>query len=210
MNLFITGTDTGVGKTYATALLVKALRQAGHDTAAMKPICSGERSDAEQLFEACGGTVPLNEINPIWYRTPAAPYTAAMVENRPVDFALLRDSFARLRQRHRSLIVEGVGGWMVPLAADFFVADLAAEFALPVAVVVHNRLGALNHTLLTVRDIQARGLTFAGLIFNEINPGDDVATATNAAMLEELLSMKPLLVIEPGQTALKLPAAFAG
>ncbi len=210
MNLFITGTDTGVGKTYATVLLVKALRKAGYDTAAMKPICSGERCDAEQLFEACAGTVPLNDINPIWYRTPAAPYTAAMVENRPVDLALLRDGFAKLRQRHRSLIVEGVGGWMVPLAADFFVADLAAEFALPIAVVVHNRLGALNHALLTVRDIQARGLPFAGIIFNETQRTDDVAGATNQAMLEELLSMKPLFVIGPGEATLKLPASLAG
>ncbi len=204
MNLFLTGTDTGVGKTHVASLLVRALRRAGFDTAPMKPICAGDREDAEVLHRACDGEEPLNVINPVWFRTPAAPYTAAMVENRPVDLALIREVFQSLRARHRSLIVEGVGGWLVPIERDFFVADLAAEFALPVAVVVKNRLGAINHTLLTVRDIERRGIPFAGFIFNETEPAGDVAGATNREMLSNLLGRPPLLVIEPGQTELDL------
>jgi len=204
MNLFLTGTDTGVGKTHVAALLVRALRRAGFDTAPMKPICAGDRQDAEVLHHACGGEEPLNVINPVWYRTPAAPYTAAIVENRPVDLALIRESFQGLRARHRSLIVEGVGGWLVPIERDFSVADLAAEFALPVAVVVRNRLGAINHTLLTVRDIERRGVPFAGFIFNEAEPVEDVAGATNKEILSDLLGQPPLMVISPGQTELEL------
>lgn len=204
MNLFLTGTDTGVGKTYAACLLVRGLRKAGFDTVPMKPLCAGDRDDAEALHRACEAAVPLNTINPVWYRTPVAPYTAAMVENRPADLALIRESFQGLRTRHRSLIVEGAGGWMVPIERDFFMADLAAEFGLPVALVVRNRLGAINHTLLTVRDIERRGIPFAGIIFNDAEPASDVAGATNRAILEDLLGKPHLLVIEPGQKELEL------
>jgi len=207
VNLFITGTDTGVGKTFVSTLLVRGLRRAGLDTAAMKPICCGDRDDAEQLCAACDGEISLNTINPVWFRTPAAPYTAAIVENRPVDLALIRETFQRLRSRHRSLIVEGVGGWMVPIDRDYFVADLAAEFQLPVAVVVRNRLGALNHALLTVRDIERRGLPFAGIIFNQTESSDEVALATNRALLEELTDKAILLDVTPGQTSLELAIA---
>lgn len=200
MNLFITGTDTGVGKTYFTALLVRALRKAGLDTVAMKPICCGERDDAEALYEACQGAVPINTINPVWYRTPAAPYTAAMIENRPTDLALIRDAFQALRAQHRSIIVEGAGGWLVPIDQNYFIPDLAAEFALPVAVVVKNQLGALNHTLLTVREIQRGPLPFAGYILNNTQPEADPASVTNRAVLEQILGMPPLFEIEPGQS----------
>ena len=207
MNLFITGTDTGVGKTYATALLMRALRRAGLDTVPMKPLCSGDRSDAELLHAACDGALPLNTINPVWYRTPAAPYAAAIIENRPPDLALIRETFQSLRSRYRSVLVEGVGGWMVPIERDFFVADLAAEFGLPVAVVVRNRLGVLNHALLTVRDIERRGLPFAGIIFNNAEPEEDGVLATNRALLEELTGRPVLLEIGPGQTSVELAVA---
>jgi len=206
MNLFLTGTDTGVGKTYAAALLVRALRRAGLDTAPMKPFCCGDRGDAEALHAACDGAVPLDIINPVWYATPAAPYTAAKVENRPADLARVHDCFQQLRTQHRSLIVEGVGGWMVPITKNYFVADLAADFGLPVAVVVRNRLGALNHALLTVRDIQRRGLPFAGIIFNRAEAEADVAAATNRALLEELLGQPVLFEVASGQTELDVSA----
>ena len=204
MNLFLTGTDTGVGKTYVSALLVRALRRAGLDTAPMKPFCCGDREDALALHAACDGAVPLDVINPIWYATPASPYTAAKVEKRPADLELVRRNFQQLRAQHRSLSVEGGGGWMVPIAKDYFVADLAAEFGLPVAVVVRNRLGALNHALLTVRDIRRRGLPFAGIIFNRAEAENDVAAATNRELLEELVGEPVLFEIGPGQTELEL------
>ena len=204
MNLFITGTDTDVGKTYVAALLVRALRKAGLDTAPMKPFCCGARDDAETLYVACNGCEPLDVINPVWFQTPAAPYTASKMEDQPADLALIRDTFRGLCARHRSLIVEGVGGWMVPISKDYYVADLAAEFGLPVALVVRNRLGALNHALLTVRDIRARGIPFAGVIFNRVEAQNDIAAATNRALLEELLDAPVLYDIAPGQTELDL------
>src|SRR5215210_2978909 len=164
MNLFLTGTDTDVGKTFVGALLICSLRAAGLDTVGMKPICCGGREDAELLQRASGCEVDIDDVNPVWLRTPAAPYTAAMIEERQIDLDQIRERFAKLRATHRSLIVEGVGGWMVPIRRDYFVADLAAEFGLPVAVVMRNRLGALNHTVLTVQNIRARGLNCAGVI----------------------------------------------
>lgn len=207
MNLFITGTDTGVGKTFITSLLVRGLRKAGMDTVAMKPICCGDRDDAEILREASGNTIELNDVNPVWLRTPAAPYTAALIENRAIDLDLIRETFARLRKSHRSLIVEGVGGWLVPIRKDYFVADLAADFGLPVAVVVLNKLGALNHAMLTVRSIQSRGLKCAGIIWNNAPAGDDIAATTNKSMLEDLLELPVLFEIEKDQRELVLGIA---
>ena len=204
-SLFITGTDTNVGKTRVTAMLVRALRKQGLDSVAMKPICCGERADAEQLHAACDRAIPLNDVNPVWLRTPAAPYTAAIIEDRNIDLSLIRETFARLRAGHDSLIVEGVGGWRVPIARDYFISDLAAEFALPVAVVVANKLGAINHALLTIESIQARGLECAGVIFNHATFAvDDIAAITNRGMLEDILGVPVLYEIAHGQQTLKL------
>jgi len=202
VNYFLTGTGTGVGKTYVASLLIRAGRNAGLDTVGMKPVCTGDRSDAEALHQACDGVISINTVNPVWYRTPAAPYTAAVVENRPVDLALIRDTFRQLRAAHRSLIVEGVGGWLVPIERNYFVADLAAEMALPVVVVVHNRLGAINHTLLTVREIERYGVPFAGYILNEADPIEDVAGVTNREILTDLLGQPPLWTVAQGATTL--------
>jgi len=193
MSIFITGTDTGVGKTRVAAMLVRALRAAGVDAVSFKPICCGGREDAELLAEASGGAVALNDVNPVWLRPPVAPYTAAMIEGRMVDVALVREKFAELRASHAAVIVEGAGGWLVPVTRDFSMADLAAEFALPVLVVAANRLGVINHTLLTVAAIRARGLRCAGVILNQVRPpaDDDAAVVTNAGVLGELLAALP-------------------
>lgn len=205
MNLFLTGTDTNVGKTFVASLFVRALRKTGLDTVGMKPICCGDRTDGEVLHAACDGAIPLNDVNPVWLRTPAAPYTAAMIENRAIDLALVRETFARLRAAHRSLIVEGVGGWRVPIARDFFISDLAAEFALPVAVVVANKLGALNHALLTIDSIRASGCECAGVILNHVTSAEgDIAGITNRGMLEDILNVPVLHEIAHGQRELTL------
>jgi dethiobiotin synthetase len=206
MKPFLTGTDTDVGKTYVAARLVRALRRAGQDAVGMKPLCCGGREDAEALREAAENSIELNEVNPVWLRAPAAPYTAAMIEGRNIDLALIRETFARLRGAHGSLIVEGVGGWRVPITRDFAVSDLAAEFALPVAVVVANRLGAINHTLLTVESIRAAGLVCAGLILNRPREeaAPDMATATNRAVLEDLLSVPVLAEVGCGDEEISL------
>ncbi len=193
MSLFITGTDTGVGKTRVAAMLVRTLRTAGVDAVGFKPICCGGREDAELLAEASGSAVALNDVNPVWLRPPVAPYTAAMIEGRVVDVSLVREKFAQLSTAHAVVIVEGAGGWLVPITRDFSMADLAAEFALPVLVVAANRLGVINHALLTVAAIHARGLRCAGVILNQVQPpaDGDAAVVTNAAVLGELLAALP-------------------
>ena len=199
MDYFITGTDTGVGKTYVAALLIRALRQAGFDTVGLKPICCGERSDAELLRTAANGELTLDDVNPVWFRVPAAPYTASIVESRLPDLDQIRERFARIRATRRSLIVEGVGGWLAPIRRDYFIADLAAEMGLPVVVVAANRLGALNHTLLTVRAVQASGLACAGVILNNITGQSEAATSTNRSVLEHLLEVPILYEVAMGQ-----------
>jgi len=207
MNYFLTGTDTGVGKTYVGVLLIRALRRAGFDTVGLKPICCGDRGDAEALHAAADEELSLDDVNPVWFRVPAAPYTAAMVEERLPDLDQIRERFARVRSTRRSVIVEGVGGWLVPILRDYSIADMAAEMGLPVVVVAANRLGALNHTLLTVQAVQARGLKCAGVILNNIAPESDPATTTNRAVLENLLEVPLLHEIEFGQTSLRFAVA---
>jgi dethiobiotin synthetase len=206
MNYFLTGTDTGVGKTYVGVLLVRALRAAGFDTVGLKPICCGERSDAEALHAAAAGELSLDDVNPVWFRFPAAPYTASIVEGRLPDLDQIRERFARVRGERRSLIVEGVGGWLAPILRDYSVADLAGELGLPVVVVAANRLGAINHTLLTVRAIQERGLVCGGVILNNVVAEADAATSTNRSVLESLLEVPILYEVEWGQAALRLGA----
>ncbi len=100
MSLFITGTDTGAGKTFVTSLVIRELRREGIDCVGMKPICCGGREDAEALWHAADEVIPLNEVNPVWLRTPAAPYTASLVENRSIDLDLIRQKFASLKAAH--------------------------------------------------------------------------------------------------------------
>lgn len=212
MRLFITGTDTAVGKTFVTALLVRALQRAGVDAVGFKPICCGGREDAELLCAASGGALSLNDVNPVWLRAPLAPYAASLVEGRAVDLDLVRDTFARLSAAHASVIVEGVGGWRVPITRDYAVSDLAAELGLPVAVVVANRLGALSHARLTVEAIAAHGLECAGIILNHTLPptdAPDLAVATNRGVLEELLEVPILYDIAHCQPALELRGVHA-
>ncbi len=199
---FITGTDTGVGKTRISAMLIRALRAKGVDAVGMKPICCGEREDSELLHAASGGAATLNSINPVWLRPPVAPYTASIIEERIIDLALIRETFARLTASHASVIVEGAGGWLVPITRDYAMADLAADFALPVIIVAANRLGAINHTRLTVAAVQASGLRCAGVILNHVQAPaeDDPAIVTNRSILEDLLNVPIVAEIEHGQT----------
>jgi dethiobiotin synthetase len=204
--IFITATDTGAGKTYVTSLLLRSLRSAGVDAVGFKPFCCGDRDDADRLQEACDRVADLGLINPVWLRVPAAPYTAAMVENRTLDVATALDAFHALSSRHSFVVVEGVGGWRVPLTENMCLSDFAMQLALPVAVVAANRLGAINHTQLTVDAIAARGAVCAGVLLNEPDStAPDPARITNPGVLEQLLSVP--LWGELAHGAVALPAA---
>ena len=204
MNLFITGTDTGVGKTYFTALLLRGLRSRGVDAVGFKPICCGERTDAEILGEAAGGVIPIDDVNPVWFQASAAPYVAALAEGRAVDLKLIRRTYRRLCAAHETVLVEGVGGWAVPIRADYRVSDLAVDFALPVVVVATNRLGVINHTTLTLEAIRAAGLKCHGLVLNsDLSTRDSIATSTDATLLEALLKTRVIAQLSCDQETLR-------
>lgn len=207
MNYFITGTDTGVGKTFFTALLTRALRKAGLDTAALKPICCGPREDVHILRAAADGELTPDEINPVFFDLPVAPLLAAREARREVDLDGLAAWFQRLRPQRRSWLVEGAGGWLVPITAEKTVADLATLIGLPVLIVAANRLGCLNHTLLTIESIRARGLECAGLVLNNLTDEQTFATQTNRQILHECSDVPVLFEINPGQQGIELAVA---
>jgi dethiobiotin synthetase len=207
MNYFITGTDTTVGKTYVASLLTRALRRAGFDTVALKPICCGSRDDVEALCAASDNELSVETSNPFWFQTPVAPLVAARLENRDLDLQALAAWFERHRNRRRSLLVEGAGGWLVPIAPQATVADLAALFGLPVLLVVANRLGCLNHTLLTVESIRAHGLDCRGIVLNTLPGNLNAATETNKRTMEEICDVPILFDIGPDQRRIELAVA---
>jgi dethiobiotin synthetase len=151
----------------------------------------------------------MDAVNPLWYSSAVAPYVAGLLENRPLDPAALLDGYRALAGRHEIVLVEGVGGWEVPLAPGYGVPDLAAGLGLPVLVVVSNKLGALNHTILTVNAIRARGLTCAGLVFNHAADELDTAAITNKWVIEDLCGIPVLTDIIRGQEEIDLEPFLA-
>ena len=192
MSLFITGTDTGVGKTHIATRLLHLLRASGVRCAGMKPICCGDRHDAEALLAAGIDGLTIEEVNPVWLKTPAAPIVGTLREKISVDIEQILSGFQRLQDKVEQVIVEGAGGWLVPIRSDYFVSDLAAAMKLPVVVVAQNRLGCLNHTALTVRSIAECGLHCVGIVLNTPEIAMDVAALTNADILPRILDF-PLL-----------------
>ena len=204
-NYFITGTDTDCGKTFVTALLVKAARAAGVDAIAAKPFCCGPREDVEILAAASDNAEPLDAINPVWLKTPAAPRACELLGEPAADIGAALEGVRSLAARHAQVFCEGAGGWLVPIAKDYTIADFAAELQWPVILVVRNKLGALNHTLLTVESIQARGLNLVATILNNADGLESPATRTNRAILKEALGFLPLIEVSRDAKALTSP-----
>lgn len=184
--LFITGSDTGVGKTVLTALLIRRLRQRELPSLAVKPFCSGGRDDAEILRAAQDDEVTLDALNPWAFRAPLTPLLAARQENRPVPLA---EALAYLRAAARvapTLVVEGAGGLLSPLGEDYSARELIARLRASVLVVCANRLGAINQARLTLAALPAPGRANAKLVLMaQARP--DSAAAGNVTVLRELL-----------------------
>ncbi|HBM76857.1 MAG TPA: dethiobiotin synthase [Verrucomicrobiales bacterium] len=195
--LLVTGTDTGVGKTFVTCELVRSLRKEGIDAVGYKPVCCGDRNDAELLLEASENEEPIEAINPVWYQAPVTPSVAAELESKPVPLEDIRSHAESMAERHEVLVMEGVGGWEVPMNGRDTFADLAEALGWPVVMVVANRLGALNHTLLTEHAIRDRGLPLVGVILNHLTEDHDIAMTTNRVVLEDLLAA-PVSCLENG------------
>ncbi|MBI1978261.1 MAG: dethiobiotin synthase [Candidatus Omnitrophica bacterium] len=197
--VFITGTDTGVGKTIISAGLALALRKRGIRVGVMKPIATGcigdgrlVSTDAVYLFEAAENEyAPLT--SPIRFRNPVAPSIASVYEQKEIDLNQIRKAYLKLQKLYDFIIVEGIGGILVPIKKNFLVANLIREMGLPIIIVSHVSLGAINHTLLTVDSALIRGFPIKGIIFNRAPLVNySLAELTNPRVIHELTGIPVL------------------
>ena len=193
--LFITGTDTGVGKTIVAASLVASLRHSGFDMGVMKPIETGfslRSSDAVFLKKIAAVKDSLDSICPYRLKHPLSPFTAAKMENVSIGFERIARAYGELLQNHQALLVEGAGGLLVPITREKMMADLALYLKLPVLIVSRTGLGTINHTLLSVEAARKRGVEVAGVIFNHLGPRRGLAEKTNPSVIRHFLDV-PIL-----------------
>jgi dethiobiotin synthetase len=203
---FVTGTDTGVGKTIITAALIRAAHILGFKACGMKPIetgCTQKEfkvqgskfkvkdtlipSDGIFLRDIADTNESIDLITPVRFENPLAPLPAAEMEKTPVDLKLIKKAYSALSHRYDVVIVEGIGGLLVPIKKSFFVLDLAKYFGLPLIVVSRPGLGTINHTMLTVNYAKKEGLTVAGIIINYSRPSErTVAEKTNPDILKRI------------------------
>ena len=206
MRIFIAGTDTGIGKTHVACTLLHALRRDGYVACGMKPVASGcidspeglRNADALALLAAGSKPLPYACVNPYALRDPIAPHLAALRDGVTLSMPPIEDAFDALCNEHGAVVVEGVGGWRVPLAPGFFASDIPKDWQLPVILVVGLRLGCLSHAMLSAEAIVADGCHLRGWIGNHIDP-DMAALSENIDTLRESLSA-PCLGILPYET----------
>lgn len=220
--VFITGTDTGVGKTVVTAALGLALRGAGLDVGVMKPVETGAPlrgrrrvgDDAALLHQLVAPEDSLEDVNPVALALPAAPAAAARHEGVTIDLARIREAYARLCARHEIVLVEGAGGLLVPIDTKTTMADLALALDCPLIVVARKRLGTINHTLLTLREAGRLGCRVLGVVLNAWDASGEPVSSADRINLEALLERLevPLLAelprADPGPTGAWTQAAL--
>jgi len=215
---FVTGTDTGIGKTHVAALLLEGLKATGITALGMKPVATGGFKQGERLVNddalllraASSFAVPYELLNPYVYATPVSPHLAAAEVGETIDLGRVLDAFHALCEQAAQVVVEGAGGWLVPLNEHQTMEDLARLMGLPVVLVVGMRLGCINHALLSHRAIQASGVQFAGWVANHIDPAW-LDTVGVIATLTRTLG-PPLAVLDHGAGARQVldPASFLG
>jgi dethiobiotin synthetase len=197
---FVTGTDTEIGKTLISAAILHKLVASGQRACGMKPVAAGaspgddgvlHNEDADMLAAAGNVHLPQQITTPYMFKEPAAPHIAAALEGVTIDAVPIIAAYAEILAASDAIVVEGVGGFHVPLADDFDTADLATQLNLPVILVVGLRLGCISHALLTVEAIVRRGLVIAGWVANEVDP-DMAYIDENVAALEQRIPA-PLL-----------------
>jgi dethiobiotin synthetase len=199
--VFITGTDTGVGKTFVTCALARGLRAAGIDVGVMKPVETGVPAagpeDARALIAAASVTDPIEQVCPLQFDLPAAPEASARFAGQPADLAPILDAWQILSARHEFMLVEGAGGLLVPFDAETNMADLAARLGLPVLVVARASLGTINHTLLTLEACAQRGLEVLGVVVSHATGVLSAADTENLAVLHRALGERRIGEIPP-------------
>lgn len=203
----ITGTDTGAGKTLLTALLLCHLRDAGCRALAMKPFATGSTADADLLDRLQNGELPRTLLNPFFFKTPVAPIVAARTEGKTVRLADLAEKVEQAAAKCDLLLVEGCGGLLAPLAEDFDLLDLMRAVPTRVIVTARNRLGVLNHVLLTQRVLLSVGFEPMAIVLMGIGR-PDISVETNAAILRESNPTKLVLEIPYLGRAANKPAVI--
>ncbi len=209
--IFITGTDTGVGKTVVTALLLAQLRDKGETVRAVKPFCSGERTDAFLLWELQERESPIEAVNPFYFEEPLAPWTAARRAGKAITLEQTVDFLKEAKPGEGLLLVEGAGGLLSPLGHSFDATNLVRELDAEVIVVAANRLGVLNHVLLTIDALRNRGKKSIKLVLVDVG-ATEAATDSNPGDLRLLLKDVPLFRIpyirrfEPNATCIRTAA----
>jgi len=202
---FITGTDTGVGKTLIAGAVIKALKLLGYKTGAMKPIETGCGREGEMLIPFDGMALKqmahmeenITLITPCCLESPLAPLAAAEADMKEIDTEELRKSLLILSRKYDTMVIEGIGGLMVPVRKDYYVIDIAKEFGFPLILVARPGLGTVNHTMLSVNCALREGLTVAGVIINYSQlPDHSLAEKTNPALLAQVCPV-PILGIFP-------------
>jgi dethiobiotin synthetase len=202
--LFITGTDTGVGKTLIAGAIAKILRQSSKNVGVFKPVATGCKKtqqgfvseDTQFLAHCADNEFGLDEINPVTFGTPAAPLACEKIEGKKVDLEKIAAAYKQICQKSDFVIVEGIGGIKVPITDKFDVLSLAKAFNLPVVVVAKSKLGTINHTLLTIDAIGRSGLSLAGIIINGYDEKTgDVAEKTNAVIIKEIGKVEIIAVV---------------
>jgi dethiobiotin synthetase len=202
---FITGTDTGVGKTIITVALIKAVSLLGKRAGGMKPIETGCLKEGDIFVPSDGMFIKtmahmeenIKHISPCCFQNPLAPLPASEREGVHVDLENIRRSYANLAKQYYAVIVEGIGGLLVPIKEDYFVLNLAKEFGLPLIIVASPGLGTINHTLLTVNYALKEGLPVAGIILNYNRPPEySLAEETNPEVISKI-SPVPIIGIFP-------------
>jgi len=190
--LFITGTDTGVGKTLVTASLLHWLRRQGMDALAMKPFRSGSREDVRLLQAVQPGQLKDQEANPFFFRKPLAPLVAARAERRIIRLREALDRIRRIAARCDLLLVEGAGGLLAPLGEGFAAGELIRDLKAQVCVAAANKLGTINHTLLTARALASFSRKSVSVILTTTTRSVDSSAASNESMIAELLAPIPV------------------
>jgi dethiobiotin synthetase len=185
--IFVTGTDTGVGKTVVTAAIAWNLTQAGKRVALMKPVQTGTivsgPTDIEFVQKVLGADYSLDVSCPYMFSDPVAPLVASMLVGERIDIKKIKDSYSRLSSDNDFVIVEGAGGLLVPILEDYFMSDLALDLDLPVLIVTRPNLGTLNHTFLTLESAKKRGLDVAGIVISNFPWDPGLPEQTNPELI---------------------------
>lgn len=199
---FITGTDTGVGKTMITAALAACMRKMNIDVGVMKPVATGaltktgfKSDDVSVLHRASKVTDAESEINPIFMPLPASPYDASKALGMKFDKKIIFEQFEKLKNRHQMMIVEGIGGMLTPLTRDYFVADMIKEMNLEAIIVTRSTLGTLNHTMMTVNTCRSYDIPVRGIIINNYDENGGLVEKNSPLTLHEITGIQILGVL---------------